>query len=139
LPAQWLDAGEGDVPPPSPARTCGGEVAWRTGPDGRLRVVRYGGTVTGQPADERLEDFTVRHFAPATPRPGARGTAVAGKSGDGFPFVGPVPGLNGAVACGFGTFGLGWAVLAARWAVEALLTGRDPTPPRFQASRGAAS
>jgi len=46
--------------------------------------------------------------------------------GDGFPFVGPVPGLNGVVACGYGTFGLGWAVLAARWAVEALVSGRIP-------------
>jgi len=50
-----------------------------------------------------------------------------------------VPGLNGVVACGYGTFGLGWAVLAAGWAVEALVSGRDPTPPRFKASRGAAA
>jgi glycine/D-amino acid oxidase-like deaminating enzyme len=53
--------------------------------------------------------------------------------------VGPVPGLNGVVACGFGTFGLGWAVLAARWAVDALVAGRDPTPPRFKAGRGASA
>ena len=65
--------------------------------------------------------------------------AVAGKSGDGFPFVGAVPGLNGVVACGYGTFGLGWAALAARWAVDALVTGRDATPARFKASRGGGS
>jgi glycine/D-amino acid oxidase-like deaminating enzyme len=139
LSAQWIDA---DLDPgvllPSPARTCGGEVAWRATAAG-VRTVRFGGGVTGKPADERLEDFILRRFAPSAARPGARGSAVAGKSGDGFPFVGPVPGLNGVVACGYGTFGLGWAVLAAGWAVEALVSGRDPTPPRFKASRGAAS
>jgi glycine/D-amino acid oxidase-like deaminating enzyme len=161
LPAQWLDARiDGAVALPSPARTCGGEVAWRATTDA-VRVVRYGGLVTGRPVDERLDDFVVQHFAMAAsplarnesalalelgglsgpPRPpsGGRGTAVAGKSGDGFPFVGPVPGLNGVVACGYGTFGLGWAVLAARWAVDALVSGRDATPARFKASRGAAS
>jgi len=137
LPAQWIDTeGHADLALPSPARTCGGEVAWRTTPAG-VRVARFGGAVTGRPADERLEDFVLRHFAPAGARPGRRGTGLAGKSGDGFPFVGPVPGLNGVVACGYGTFGLGWAVLAVRWAVDALVTGRDPTPPRFKASRGA--
>ena len=178
LPAQWLDAPkDGAVALPSPARTCGGEVAWRAA-NGIVRVVRYGGMVTGRPVDERLEDFVLRHFAGASARPGPRGglggpesppssrasadslrasgpgarsapaqrasadslrasgrTAVAGKSGDGFPFVGPVPGLNGVVACGYGTFGLGWAVLAARWAVDALVSGRDATPARFKASR----
>ena len=162
LPAQWLDAQkDGAVALPSPARTCGGEVAWRAATDA-VRVVRYGGMVTGRPVDERLEDFVLRHFAGASARPGPRGglggpesppssiasadslrasggTAVAGKSGDGFPFVGLVPGLNGVVACGYGTFGLGWAVLAARWAVDALVSGRDATPARFKASRGAAS
>lgn len=138
LPAQWLDAvTDPAVSLPSPARTCGGEVAWRVSAGG-VRVVRYGGTVTGRPVDERLEDFVVRHFSQAATRPGPKGSATAGKSGDGFPFVGPVPGLNGVVACGYGTFGLGWAVLAARWAVDALLSGRDATPPRFKASRGAA-
>jgi glycine/D-amino acid oxidase-like deaminating enzyme len=122
---------------PSPARTCGGEVAWRLTAAG-VRVVRYGGTVTGRPVDERLEDFVHRHFTPARAQPGAKGAALAGKSGDGFPFVGPVPALNGVVACGYGTFGLGWAVLAARWAVDALVSGRDPTPARFKAARGAA-
>src|SRR2546425_4034407 len=151
LPAQWIDAGqEAPVPLPSPARTCGGEVAWRTTTAG-VRVAHFGGAVTGRPADERLEAFILRHFAPTSIRlsvarnesalapqvRASRGTGVAGKSGDGFPFVGPVPGLNGVVACGYGTFGLGWAVLAARWAVEALVSGRDPTPPRFKASRGA--
>jgi glycine/D-amino acid oxidase-like deaminating enzyme len=137
LPAQWIDA-ERDpaVALPSPGRTCGGEIAWRTTAAG-VRLARFGGAVTGRPADERLEDFVLRHFAPASSRPGPRGTGVAGKSGDGFPFVGPVPGLNGVVACGYGTFGLGWAVLAARWAAEALVSGRDPTPPRFKAARGA--
>jgi glycine/D-amino acid oxidase-like deaminating enzyme len=135
LPAQWIDASpDATVTLPSPARTCGGEVAWRTTPAG-VRAAHFGGAVTGRPADERLEDFILRHFALQVR--GSRGTGVAGKSGDGFPFVGPVPGLNGVVACGYGTFGLGWAVLAARWAVEALVSGRDPTPPRFKASRGA--
>jgi glycine/D-amino acid oxidase-like deaminating enzyme len=139
LPAQWLDAQKDEAAAlPSPARTCGGEVAWRAGA-AAVRLVRYGGLVTGRPADERLEDFAARHFSVPSVQPGARGTAIAGKSGDGFPFVGPVPGLNGVVACGYGTFGLGWAVLAARWAVEALLSGRDTTPARFKASRGAAS
>ena len=167
LPAQWIGADqEAAVPLPSPARTCGGEVAWRTTPTG-VRMAHFGGAVTGRPADERLEDFILRHFAPASIRlplarnesalaiqvgalarnesalalqaGGPRGSGVAGKSADGFPFVGPVPGLNGVVACGYGTFGLGWAVLAARWAVEALVSGRDPTPPRFKASRGAAA
>ncbi|PYQ15015.1 MAG: hypothetical protein DMF80_10875 [Acidobacteria bacterium] len=138
LPAQWIDVQRDDaLPLPSPARTCGGEIAWRVLPGG-LRVVRFGGGVTGRPADERLEDFTRRHFAPASPRPGPRGAAVAGKSGDGFPFVGAVPGLNGAVACGYGTFGLGWVALSVRWAVDGLVTGRDAVPARFRASRGAA-
>jgi len=136
LPAQWIDADEATLPLPSPARTCGGQFAWRTTTAG-VRVAHFGGAVTGPPADERLEDFVLRHFAPASIRSGPRGSGVAGKSGDGFPFVGPVPGLNGVVACGYGTFGLGWAVLAAHWAVEALVSGRDPTPPRFKASRGA--
>jgi glycine/D-amino acid oxidase-like deaminating enzyme len=137
LPAQWIDAGtDAAVVLPSPARTCGGEVAWRTTAAG-VHVARFGGAVTGRPADERLEDFVTRHFARASARSGPRGTGLAGKSGDGFPFVGPVPGLNGVVACGYGTFGLGWAVLAARWAVDVLVSGRDPTPPRFRASRGA--
>ena len=137
LPAQWIDAErDAAVVLPSPARTCGGEVAWRTTAAG-VRVARFGGAVTGHPADERLDDFVIRHFSPASARPGPRGAGLAGKSGDGFPFVGPVPGLNGVVACGYGTFGLGWAVLAARWAVDALVSGRDPTPPRFRASRGA--
>lgn len=139
LPAQWLDVERDQtVPLPSPARTCGGELAWRVTPEG-LRVVRYGGVVTGRPADERVEDFVLRHFAPVSPRPGPRGSAVAGKSADGFPFVGPVPGLNGVVACGYGTFGLGWAVLAGRWAADVLVSGRDAVPPRFRASRGDAS
>ena len=136
LPAQWIDADQEATLLPSPARTCGGQFAWRTTTAG-VRVAHFGGAVTGPPADERLEDFVLRHFAPASIRPGPRGSGVAGKSGDGFPFVGPVPGLNGVVACGYGTFGLGWAVLAAHWAVEALVSGRDPTPPRFKASRGA--
>jgi len=139
LPAQWIDAGtDPAVTLPSPARTCGGEVAWRTAPAG-VRVARFGGAVTGHPTDERLEDFVLRHFAPASVRLGPRGAGLAGKSGDGFPFVGPVPGLNGVVACGYGTFGLGWSVLAVRWAVDALVSGRDPTPARFKAGRGAAS
>jgi len=139
LPAQWLDAArEGSVLVPSPARTCGGEVAWRATSEG-VRAVRFGGAVTGRPIDERLDDFVLRHFAPTSPRVGPRGTAMAGKSADGFPFVGPVPGLNGVVACGYGTFGLGWAVLAVRWAVDVLVTGRDSVPARFRASRGAAS
>jgi glycine/D-amino acid oxidase-like deaminating enzyme len=139
LPAQWIDVErEVAVPLPSPARTCGGEVAWRTTPGG-VRVARFGGVVTGRPADARLEDFVLRHLTPAGVRPGPGGTGIAGKSADGFPFVGPVPGLNGVVACGFGTFGLGWAVLAARWAVDALVAGRDPTPPRFKAGRGASA
>ena len=138
LPAQWIDADQEATLLPSPARTCGGQFAWRTTTAG-VRVAHFGGAVTGPPADERLEDFVLRHFAPASIRSGPRGSGVAGKSGDGFPFVGPVPGLNGVVACGYGTFGLGWAVLAAHWAVEALVSGRDPTPPRFKASRGAAS
>ena len=137
LPAQWIDAErDAAVALPSPARTCGGEVAWRTTTAG-VRVARFGGVVTGRPADERLDEFLLRHFAPASPRPVSRGAGLAGKSGDGFPFVGPVPGLNGVVACGYGTFGLGWAVLAAHWAAEALVSGRDPTPARFQAGRGA--
>ncbi len=137
LPAQWIDAErDASVALPSPARTCGGEVAWRTTAAG-VRVARFGGMVTGRPADERLEDFVLRHFAPASARPGARGAGLAGKSGDGFPFVGAVPGLNGVVACGYGTFGLGWAVLAVRWAVDALVSDRDPTPARFKAARGA--
>ena len=137
LPAQWIDVEKDPaVALPSPARTCGGEVAWRTTGAG-VRLARFGGAVTGRPTDERAEDFVLRHFAPASPRPGSRGAGLAGKSGDGFPFVGPVPGLNGVVACGYGTFGLGWAVLAVRWAVEALVSGRDPTPPRFKANRGA--
>ena len=98
---------------PSPARTCGGEVAWRV-LSGGVRVVRFGGGVTGRPAEERLEDFALRHFAPASPRPGPRGAAVAGKSGDGFPFVGPVPGLNGAVACGYGLLRIELLVALAR-------------------------
>lgn len=137
LPAQWIEVErDATVPLPSPARTCGGEVAWRATAAG-VRVARFGGAVTGRPADERLDDFVLRHFAPASPRAGVRGTGLAGKSGDGFPFVGAVPGLNGVVACGYGTFGLGWAVLAVRWAVDALLSGRDPTPARFRAARGA--
>jgi len=137
LPAQWIDAErDAAVPLPSPARTCGGEVAWRTTAAG-VRVARFGGTVTGRPADERLEDFVLRHFAPASARLGLRGAGLAGKSGDGFPFVGAVPGLNGVVSCGYGTFGLGWAVLAVRWAVDALLSDHDPTPARFKAARGA--
>jgi gamma-glutamylputrescine oxidase len=139
LPAQWLDAGkEAAASLPSPARTCGGEVAWRA-TNGAVRVVRYGGTVTGRPVDERLDDFVAAHFAPARVRPGSRGTVLAGKSGDGFPFVGRVPGLNGVVACGYGTFGLGWAVLAVHWAVDVLVSDRDAVPPRFKASRGALS
>ena len=43
-----------------------------------------------------------------------------------------------AVACGYGTFGLGWVALSVRWAVDGLVTGRDAVPARFRASRGAA-
>jgi glycine/D-amino acid oxidase-like deaminating enzyme len=114
---------------PSPARTVGSGRAWRLGADG-LRMVRFGPPRTGagdtEPGAGRLR---------VLPSPAARGSATLGASRDGFPWIGLLPGLPAAAAVGYGSLGHGYALLAARWAVEAIRTGRDPTPPRYRADR----
>jgi glycine/D-amino acid oxidase-like deaminating enzyme len=69
------------------------------------------------------------------PSPGAPGSATLGASPDGFPWIGLLPGLPAAAAAGYGSLGHGYALLAARWAAEAICTGHDPTPPRYRADR----
>jgi glycine/D-amino acid oxidase-like deaminating enzyme len=114
---------------PSPARTAGGGRAWRLGADG-LRMVHFGppgaGAGDGEPRAGRLR---------VLPSPGARGSARLGASPDGFPWIGLLPGLPAAAAVGYGSLGHGYALLAARWAAEAICTGHDPTPPRYRADR----
>jgi glycine/D-amino acid oxidase-like deaminating enzyme len=54
---------------------------------------------------------------------------------DGLPLIGMLPDLPVAAACGYGRLGLAYALVGARWAAEALATGRDPTPAPFRADR----
>ena len=58
-----------------------------------------------------------------------------GISLDGFPFIGPIPGQPLISAAGFTGLGFGDALLAARWAVEAAVSGHDPTPARYRTAR----
>jgi len=112
-------------PVPSPARTGGGRAGWTTtGSELSLEVI-----------DADPAAFATRHLqAPAGPR-GAVWSGSAGLSRDGLPWVGPLPDLP--VVAAFGCQDLAWALLLSRWAVSALLTGRDATPPRLRAARAA--
>lgn len=116
---------------PSPARAHGGRVAWRAqSGSGVLKVVGFG----PRPAAGELEAFVGAALGTAPRRLDQwRGTAAA--SADGFPLVGPLPGLPASAACAYGALGQAYALLAARWVADALLTGHDPTPARFRAGR----
>ena len=116
---------------PSPARAHGGRVAWRA-EDGSavLKVVGFG----PRPAAGELEAFVGGGLGMAPQRLDQwRGTAAA--SADGFPLVGALPGLPASAACAYGALGQAYALLAARWVADALLTGHDPTPARFRTGR----
>jgi len=115
---------------PTPARSLGG-LGWRVR-DGEVLLARSAGSTAPGDATSGLPVFAkLRGVAPGT-----RYRSTATTSRDGLPLVGPVRDAPLAVACAFGGSGLGIAVLAASWAVEALTTGRDPTPPLFRANRG---
>jgi glycine/D-amino acid oxidase-like deaminating enzyme len=116
---------------PSPAALVGGRLLWRR-VDDRLRVAAFD-TAEAPPLD--FDRFLSERLSSATPRVLWRGGGNASFSTDGLPFVGPLRGLPALTVCGHGTLGLSQALLSARWVSEALVTGRDPTPERFKASR----
>ena len=113
------------LPVPSPARAQGGRAGWTT----------TAGEISLETIDADPAGFAARHLpAPAGPR-GAVRSGPAGLSRDGLPWVGPLPDLP--VVAALGWHDLAWAPLLSRWAVSALLTGRDATPPRLRAARDA--
>jgi gamma-glutamylputrescine oxidase len=120
---------------PSAARTADGTTAWQALADG-ITVA-----ATGPPSVEaavdggRLEALSTR----LQPTPGTthRWTEDEAIPSDGLPIVGTVPGQPIAVSCGFGPFASCLAFSAARWIVEAVVEGRDPTPSPLRVGREA--
>lgn len=119
---------------PSPAELRRGRLSWRVLEKGLLV-----GSL-GLPREEAAPPVDVEAFV-AERLPGVAGVLLERASGlaaqvaDRLPLVGPVPGLPAIAVCGFGTGGLSCAPLAARWAAEVAVTGRNPTPTRFRAAR----
>ncbi len=118
---------------PSPGRTLDGRLVWRSGAEGFV-VGRLAPAGAEAPSDAAA-DFARAHFAGVSSRVLRHASVATTASADGLPLIGPLPGLAAAVSCGYGGLALVHALLGARWAVQALLTGRDPTPAPFRASR----
>jgi glycine/D-amino acid oxidase-like deaminating enzyme len=110
---------------PTPARMVGGGRGWRL-EEGELRLAGWGADPDLPDLGRRLGSST-RALAPAR--------ATFADSPDGMPWIGLVPGLPAAAACGFGRLVLAYAMVAAHWAVDALLSGRDAAPAIVRASR----
>ena len=110
---------------PSPARAVGGGHAWRL-TEGALRLAGWGPEPDLPGLGQRLG---------SQPRELAQASATVADSRDGMPWIGLLPGLPAASACGFGRLVMAYAMIGAHWAVEALLSGRDATPALFRAAR----
>jgi hypothetical protein len=107
----------------------------------RLRALRAGWTVAG--GELSLEavggdpsDLVAAHLPELPSRAASGAPCRVGLSRDGLPWVGTVPGLP-VIAALCGTLDLAYMPLVPRWAVSALLTGRDTTPDRLRAARAA--
>jgi len=126
-----------DLSLPSPALTLEGNVHWRwcegAVEAGLCEASLPGGPFRSPSAFGSLEAF-MEASCSASPW-GEAGRSKVADSKDGLPLIGPLGALPVAAACGWGCLSAGYAVLAARWAVEALITGRDPTPRLFRAAR----
>jgi hypothetical protein len=117
---------------PSPAITADGALAWQVMGD---RLILTG---RGQASSEALDlaglDAMARRLACA-PGSGVPWEAAVGATADGLPMIGLVPERPLAVAVGFGTGAASYAFMTARWIAEAIISGRDPTPPPFRPDR----
>jgi glycine/D-amino acid oxidase-like deaminating enzyme len=118
---------------PTAVRTADGRFAWQ-GAEGFILLSWIG--PTGGRTEDALEAFATR--IPVALASARRWDETGEVSADGLPLVGRLPGRPLAVACGFGALSPSFAFAAARWAVDALLTGADPTPAPLRATRPAA-
>jgi glycine/D-amino acid oxidase-like deaminating enzyme len=103
----------------------GGDRGWRLG-EGELRLAGWGPEPDLAGLGRRLG---------AAPPELARASATLADSVDGMPWIGLLPALPAAAAYGFGRLGMAYAMIAARWAVDALLSGRDRAPAILRADR----
>jgi glycine/D-amino acid oxidase-like deaminating enzyme len=115
---------------PSPALTADGALAWQVTGDRLILAGR--GSRSSETADFSVLDAMARRLGCA---PGSRWEAAIGATADGLPMIGLVPERPLAVAVGLGTLAASYAFMAARWIAEAIISGRDPTPPPFRPDR----
>jgi gamma-glutamylputrescine oxidase len=137
-------ANRGAISVPSPAYADHGAVYWRRTPE-RLLLGGFDDLAFEQECTSELgttpiiqaalESFAGDHLGVETPEVVARWSGIMGISLDGFPFVGPIPDTPLVCAAGFTGLGFGYAMLAAHWASEYVVTGHDPTPERYRAGR----
>jgi glycine/D-amino acid oxidase-like deaminating enzyme len=113
-----------EVRVPSPGRSFDGAVRWERD-DAQLWV-----TAEGPDAPVSLAWAGV----PSAP-PSRRRTGTALVSGDELPLLGRLAGTPLVVVNGGLGPGSACAVSGARWAVESVLTGRDPVPALLHAAR----
>lgn len=107
----------------------------------RLRALRAGWTVAGgqlslEAVGADPSDVAAAHLPDLLSRAAPGSPGRVGLSRDDLPWVGTVPGLP-VIAALCGTLDLAYMPLVPRWAVSALLTGRDTTPERLRAARAA--
>jgi glycine/D-amino acid oxidase-like deaminating enzyme len=137
-------AADGALAAPSPAYADHGRVYWRQTAD-RLLIGGFDDLALDEEAtaelgttaliQDAIEAFARRHLGVEGRPVATRWSGIMGISLDGFPFVGPIPGMPLFCAAGFTGLGFGYAMLAARWVSEAITAGRDRTPERYRASR----
>jgi glycine/D-amino acid oxidase-like deaminating enzyme len=122
---------------PSAARTADGAAAWQALADGVTVAATAPPSVEATVDGDGLEALGARlHPLPGTTQ---RWTEDEAYAFDGLPVAGRVPGQPIAVGCGFGPFAPGLVFAAARWIVDAIVEGRDPTPPPLRVGRGPAA
>jgi hypothetical protein len=124
---------EGAARVPSPARLERGQGGWRLTPRGLAAFLM---TDAGRPA-WALEALLAARL-PASGGVLQRWAVAPAFGADDLPLVGPLPGLPVALACGYGGLGEAQALLAVRWAVAAMVSGRDPTSEPMRAARALA-
>jgi glycine/D-amino acid oxidase-like deaminating enzyme len=129
---------------PSPAYAEYGRVYWRQTPPALLvggfddldlaaeSTAELGTTPLIQNA---IVDFAKKHLHAADAPVVASWSGIMGISLDGFPFIGPIPDTPLVCAAGFTGLGFGYAMLAAHWACEWIVSGHDKTPQRYRAAR----
>jgi gamma-glutamylputrescine oxidase len=129
---------------PSPAYAEHGRVYWRQTPPALLvggfddldlaaeSTAELGTTPLIQDA---IVDFARRHLQVGDSPVVASWSGIMGISLDGFPFIGRIPGTPLVCAAGFTGLGFGYAMLAAHWASEIIVSDHDGVPQRYRADR----